>query len=214
MAVLRAAIAIQAAVMVVFTTADGVPESLIARIIQGLSTGAAAGAIGAGMLDLNKAKGDRQRRGPDHRDRIGAARRAHRAVPARADAPGLPGAAGRLAIQGVGVALMPETSMPSPGAVASVRPTFAVPVESRAPLLLAAPALAAVWALAGLYGVLGPALARRSPARVRSRWAVPLAAPAASGAAAVLALGKQQARTLTLIGTTALIAGVGRPCWP
>ena len=43
--------------MVVFATADGVPQLLIARIIQGLSTGAAAGAIGAGMLDLNKAKG-------------------------------------------------------------------------------------------------------------------------------------------------------------
>src|SRR5882757_5012664 len=54
--VLLAAIAIQALVMVVFTTADGVPQLLIARIIQGLSTGAAAGAIGAGMLDLNKAK--------------------------------------------------------------------------------------------------------------------------------------------------------------
>jgi MFS family permease len=55
--VLLAAIAIQAVVMVVFSTADGVPQLLIARIVQGLSTGAAAGAIGAGMLDLNKVRG-------------------------------------------------------------------------------------------------------------------------------------------------------------
>ena len=38
-------------------------------------------------------------------------------------------------------------------------------------MLLAAPALVAVWALAGLYGALGPALVRLAPARARSRWA-------------------------------------------
>ena len=30
---------------------------ILARIVQGLSTGAAAGAVGAGMLDLDRAKG-------------------------------------------------------------------------------------------------------------------------------------------------------------
>ncbi|HEY4703833.1 MAG TPA: MFS transporter, partial [Streptosporangiaceae bacterium] len=55
--VLLAALAVQVVAMVVFITADGVPQLLVARIVQGLSTGAAAGAIGAGMLDLNKTRG-------------------------------------------------------------------------------------------------------------------------------------------------------------
>ena len=209
---LLAAIAIQAVVMVVFATADGVPQLLIARIIQGLSTGAAAGAIGAGMLDLNKAKGTI----------------ANAVAPVTGTASGALGSGlivqflpapthlvflvllGVLVIQGIGVALMPETSAPSPGALASVRPTFAVPAQTRAPLLLAAPALVAVWALAGLYGALGPALVRLvSGSGSVALGGLSLAVLAASGAAAVLALQKQQARTLILIGTTALIAGVG-----
>ena len=38
-------------------TADGVGDLLIARVIQGLSTGAALGAIGAGMLDIDRERG-------------------------------------------------------------------------------------------------------------------------------------------------------------
>ena len=47
---LLAALAVQAATMIVFVTADGVPQLLVARIIQGLSTGAAVGAIGAAII--------------------------------------------------------------------------------------------------------------------------------------------------------------------
>jgi predicted MFS family arabinose efflux permease len=210
--VLLAAIAIQALVMVVFTTADGVPQLLIARIIQGLSTGAAAGAIGAGMLDLNKAKGTI----------------ANAVAPITGTASGALGSGllvqflpqpthlvylvllGVFLLQGLGVALMPETSAPQPGALASIRPTFAMPPQTRRPLLLAVPALVAVWALAGLYGALGPALVRLvSGSGSIVLGGLSLAVLAASGAVAVLALQKQSPRTLTLIGGAALIAGVG-----
>ncbi len=46
--VLLVALAVQAIALVAFTTAGDVPELLAARIIQGVSTGAALGAIGAG----------------------------------------------------------------------------------------------------------------------------------------------------------------------
>ncbi|MFF1355197.1 MFS transporter [Streptomyces sp. NPDC058297] len=46
--VLLAALAAQAVSMIIFATADGVSGLMIARIVQGLSTGAALGAIGAG----------------------------------------------------------------------------------------------------------------------------------------------------------------------
>src|SRR6202451_854408 len=55
--VLLAAITVQAAALLVFTIASGVPELLIARIVQGLGTGAALGAIGAGLLDVDRERG-------------------------------------------------------------------------------------------------------------------------------------------------------------
>jgi MFS family permease len=55
--VLLSAIAIQAAGLVVLSQANGLLELVIGRILQGLATGAAAGAVGAGMLDLDRARG-------------------------------------------------------------------------------------------------------------------------------------------------------------
>ena len=210
--VLLAAIATQSLVMVVFTTAGGVPQLLIARVIQGLSTGAAAGAVGAGMLDLNKAKGTI----------------ANAVAPITGTASGALGSGlvvqflpepthlvylvllGVFVLQGLGVALMPEPSTPGPGALASIRPRFAVPPQTRKPLLLAIPALVAVWALAGLYGALGPALVRLvSGSGSTVLGGLSLSVLAASGAVAVLVLRKQSPRALALIGGTALIAGVG-----
>src|SRR5689334_14016868 len=55
--VLIVAALMQAVTMVVFATAHGLGALLVARVVQGLSTGAAASAIGAAMLDLDRAKG-------------------------------------------------------------------------------------------------------------------------------------------------------------
>src|SRR5260221_6836821 len=55
--VLFVAALVQAAAMVLFATAHSVPMLLAARIVQGLSTGAAAAAVGAGMLDIDRERG-------------------------------------------------------------------------------------------------------------------------------------------------------------
>ena len=55
--VLLAAIALQAVAMLIFVGADGVPELLLGRVVQGLATGAVAGAVGAGLLDLARTRG-------------------------------------------------------------------------------------------------------------------------------------------------------------
>jgi MFS family permease len=52
--VLLTAIAVHAGSLVIFVTATGVPALLAARVVQGLSTGAALGAIGAAMLDMDR----------------------------------------------------------------------------------------------------------------------------------------------------------------
>src|SRR5436190_1442066 len=55
--VLLTAIAVHAGSLLIFATASGVPELLTARVVQGLSTGAALGAIGAAMLDMDRELG-------------------------------------------------------------------------------------------------------------------------------------------------------------
>ena len=55
--VLLFAIVIQAAGLVLLSEANGLPELVIGRILQGVATGAAVGAVGAGMLDLDRARG-------------------------------------------------------------------------------------------------------------------------------------------------------------
>ena len=209
--VLLAALAVQVAAMVVFTTADGVPQLLVARIVQGLSTGAAAGAIGAGMLDLNKVRGTI----------------ANAVAPITGTASGALGSGllvrylpqpthlvylillGVFVLQAAGVLLMRETASPAPGALASLRPKFAVPGPVRRPLMFAIPALVAVWAMAGLYGALGPSLVKLvSGSSSVVLGGLSLFVLAASGALAVLLLQRQSARQLTLTGGGALLAGI------
>ena len=209
--VLLTALAIQALSMVVFATADGVPALLIARVVQGVSTGAALGAIGAGMLDLDRARG----------------------TLANAVAPGIGTASGALvsglvvqylpapthlvylaligvfALQAVGVLFTRETVTRAPGALATLRPELRLPRSVRRPVLVAAPVLFAVWSLAGLYGSLGPALLRQltgSKAVVLGGLALFVLAGVA--AASVLALRHVQPRALMAIGIIALIGGV------
>ena len=55
--VLVTALVIQAGVMLVFAFAGGVDVLLLARVLQGLATGAAVGAIGAGLVDLHPGRG-------------------------------------------------------------------------------------------------------------------------------------------------------------
>jgi MFS family permease len=210
--VLITAIAMQAVTMLVFATAGGVTELLIARVIQGLSTGAAVGAVGAGMLDLSKAKGTIT----------------NAVAPLMGTATGgiasgllvqyLPAPVhlvylvlfGIFILQGIGVVLIAETSTPKAGALASLRPQFAAPQAARGPLLLAIPVLVAVWALAGFYGSVGPAVVRLvTGSNSLLLGGLALFVLAGSGGIAVLLLRGARPRTVMILGTTALIVGVG-----
>ena len=77
------------------------------------------------------------------------------------------------------------------------------------PLLLVAPALVAIWALAGFYGSLGPALVRLvvgSESLLCGGLA--LFVLAASGGVSVLLLRSAPSRMMMLVGTGALLVGV------
>src|SRR5580692_10100888 len=151
--VLLSALAVQILSMVVYATAGGVGELMGARIIQGLATGAALGAIGAGMLDVDRERG----------------------ALANALSPGLGTGSGALisalfvqflpapthliylvligvfAVQALGVLLLRETVTPVPVTRDVFVPEVRLPRAVRGPVLAAAPVLFAVWALAGLY---------------------------------------------------------------
>ncbi|MEV5533955.1 MFS transporter [Streptomyces prunicolor] len=209
--VLITAIAAQAAAMLVFSTASGVDTLLIARVIQGLSTGAALGAVGAAMVDINRPRG----------------------TVANAFTPGLGTALGSLvsgfvvqylpapthliylgllavfAAQAIALTLIDETVSRRPGALATLVPDIRLPRSVRAAVTAAAPVLFAVWALAGFYGSLGPALVRTL---VGSRSAVygglGLFVLAGIASLSALALHKTRATTVMYTGIAALVAGV------
>ncbi|SEE35469.1 MFS transporter [Streptomyces sp. KS_5] len=205
------ALALQIIAMVVFTSAGSVGALLAARIVQGIATGSAVGAIGAGMLDLDRARG----------------------ALANSFAPVLGTSLGALisglvvqylswpthliyvalicvfVVQGLVLTLMPETVTPKPGALASLKPDIKLPRPARGPFIVAAPVIFAVWALAGFYGALAPAL---TGILVRSHNAVygglGLFTLAGAGAIAVLLVRTIQARSVLLIGIPALVVGV------
>jgi hypothetical protein len=209
--VLLAALGVQVIALVMFATAGGVGELLAARVVQGLSTGAAIGAIGAAMLDIDRERG----------------------TLANALSPGLGTGSGALlsallvqflpapthliflvliaviTAQAVGVALLRETVTPVPVTPAALVPEVRLPRSVRGPVLAAAPVLFAVWALAGLYGALGPALVHAltgSASVVLGGASLTLLTVMA--VTSVYLLRNTPGRTVMLAGVSALVAGV------
>jgi predicted MFS family arabinose efflux permease len=201
----------QAIVMFLFATAGSVSGLLVARIIQGVTTGAAIGAVGAAMVDLDKSRGTV----------------ANAVVPAFGTALGaliggiflqyLPAPthlvyaalAAIFIAQAVGLSFMKECISPQPGVLQSLKPRLNLPRATREPLLLAVPILLAVWALAGFYGSLGPTLVRgllnsRSPVL----GGLALFVLAASAGISVLLTHRRTPREMMLLGAGSLFGGV------
>lgn len=209
--VLLAALGVQVVSLVVFATAGGVGDLLLARVIQGLATGAALGAIGAGMLDISRERG----------------------ALANALAPGLGTGSGALLsallvrylpapdhlvylvligviiAQAAGVALLRETVTRGRVTASVLVPEIRLPRAVRGPMLAAAPVLFAVWALAGLYGALGPSLvASLTGSGSMVLGGLSLATLTAPAAVSVYLLRTAPARRVMLIGIAALVIGV------
>ncbi len=209
--VLAAAVAAQATAMLVFVTAGSVPALLIARVLQGLGTGAAAGAVGAGLLDIDRARGTLANAvSPSTGTAVGV-------ITSGLVVQYLPHPARLIylllfalfMVQAVGVLLMAETVGRSPGGWHSMLPRLAFPRPVRRAMLSAGPVLFAIWALAGLYGSLIPAIVRRLVGSTSALYGgLGLFLLAAASVLAVLALRGVAAQTVMLIGTLALASGV------
>jgi len=209
--VLLAAIAVQALSLVLFVRAGDVDQLLVARVVQGVSAGAGLGAIGAGMLDLSRSRG----------------------TLANAVAPGVGTASGALlsavvvqylpaptrliylvllavlALQAIGIVLMRETVDRTDGALRALVPDVRLPRQVRGAVLTVTPVLFAVWALAGFYASLGPALVRSlADSHSIVLGGLSLFVLAGSAALSVVVLRGASARTLMLTGILALVLGV------
>jgi predicted MFS family arabinose efflux permease len=201
----------QVLAVLVFADAHSVASLIAARIIQGLAAGAALGAIGAAMLDIDPVRGAvANSTAPGLGSSSGALLSAFAVqwLPAPTHLVYLV-LAGVLVIQGFGVIFMPETSPRSPGALHSLIPQLEIPAQTRRALLAAAPVLFAVWALAGFYGSLGPSLIDHM---VGSSSVIDagLGLGVLAGVAAVTTyvLRTAPARRVMLVGTSTLIVGV------
>ncbi len=209
--VLIAAAVALAGTMGVFATGDGVGALIAARILQGLATGAALGAIGAGMLDLDREKGTV----------------ANAVAPAMGTALGgvLAGAmvrwlpqpthhldaalAALYLLQGLGIALMAEPGTVRPGALASLKVQWRAPRSTHAALFAATPLLVCGWALAGFYGSLGPSLVHQVfGLDAALAGGVVLFVLAGSASVAVLAFHRNHERHLRLAGAGGLAIGM------
>ena len=163
--VLAAAIVLEAMAFVLFIVAGDVAVLLVARVAQGIATGAAFSTLGATLIDLN----------PPHSP--GRAGLVNSVAPISGLALGALGCGALvqfapapthlvfalllagMVIAGVIVSRMPETSTRRPGAVASLIPTLGIPARLRPDVYALVPILVASWALGGLYLSLGPSVA-------------------------------------------------------
>ncbi|GHJ55588.1 MFS transporter [Nonomuraea sp. TT08I-71] len=208
--VLLAAIAVQMISLVIFVFAGGVPTLVVARIVQGVAAGAATGAAAAAMLDVDRSRGTLANSiSPGIGTGVGALLSAllvqYLPAPTRLVFLVLLVV---LLVQGVGVVLMAETVTPMAGALRSLRPEIRLPRAVRGPLLVVTPVVFAVWALAGFFGALGPALVRALMNSSIVAGGLSIFVFAVFGSAAILVLRDRPARTVMLTGITALVVGM------
>jgi hypothetical protein len=112
-------------------------------------------------------------------------------------------------LQGWALLWMGETAQPRSGALASLRPRFALSAESRAPLLRAIPIIVAGWAVAGFFTALAPAFVKNMVGTNSALLSgATLVAMAGSAGLAALLLRNQTPRDAMHTGGVALAIGM------
>ena len=211
--VIVASLVITAGACALYLAARGIGLLFVARALQGVAVGLAAGGIGAALIDLQPENSGLApvATGTGTLLGLGVGALGTSALVQYGPAPThlvwwlLLGASLAAA---VAVFATPETAPKSPAARASLRPRLAVPAEARQTFALAAACLIAVWAFNGLYLSVGPSLAAEvvgSPNLIWGGLAIFLLTSVGS-AATVVFRAVSPAATM-LFGCLALVAG-------
>lgn len=160
--VVLGAIALDAVAMLGFATADGIPLLIAARMVQGIATGAATGALAAAILDSERPHG------PIVNSIAPVAGLAVGGLGSAALVQYLPWPGQTVylvlivvfAVEAIGTIVVTETSPMMPGARQAIRPRVGVPAAARSAFAAIALLDIAAWALGGFYLSLGPSLGR------------------------------------------------------
>lgn len=211
--VLLAALALEAVSMVVFLVAHDVPLLVLARVVQGVATGAATGVASAALVDLQPA--GTQLGGVVN----GAAATGGLAVGALASGLLVQYAAhattlvfvlllAAFVVLAVPLYFLPETVTRRAGALRSLAPRLAVPPQARATFVAVLPIVVATWSMGALYLSLGPSIAA-GVLGLTSHLAGALVVTVftGSGAVAAVAARNRRARPVMLAGAAVLAAG-------
>jgi hypothetical protein len=209
--VILAALLLNAAAMMLFSEARDVGQLILARAVQGLCVGTGTTALGAAILDTNRARGPLLNSVTAFVG-LTAGSLGTAALITFAPDPLHTVYEVLLGLTAVMIALlwlMPETAARKAGALASLRPHVSVPRQSRSILVRLTPANVAGWALGGLYLSLMPTIVATA-VRVVSPWVggVVVAALMLTAAIVVAAFRDWPARRLILLGTSTLSLGV------
>jgi hypothetical protein len=198
-----------------FIAADGAFLLGTARVLQGLATGAAIGALSAALVELSA------ERGPGHAAMVNSA------APTFGLAAGGLGASllvqygpapmrlvywlilAALAASALLVAKVRETGERRHGALASLRPHVGLPPQARSTFVRVAPCLIALWALSGFYLSLAPGLTTKIAHSHNLAWGgAVIFLPMCSGGAAVVVCKALAARNAMIYGCIGLLVGV------
>jgi MFS family permease len=209
--VILAALLLNAAAMILFSEARDVGQLILARMVQGLCVGIGTTAMGAAILDTNRA------RGPLLNSITAFLGMTAGSLGAAALITFAPDPLhtvyevllGWTALMIVLLYVMPESSTRKTGALASLRPHVRVPPQSRAILARLTPANVAAWALGGLYLSLMPTVVATAMG-VATPWVggVVVATLMLSGAIAIVTFRDWPARRLIVMSTSTLGLGV------
>jgi MFS family permease len=212
--VLAVSFGIEIVSLALFLPADSVAWLMLARIVQGIATGGAIGALGAALVDTEPPGS-------------GLGTLMNSVMPALGLAVGALGAGvllqyapaptsvvfwvliAMMALILVGLLFLPETAQRKPGAVGSLRPDVRVAAETRPAFLSGVPIFIATWAVGGIYLSLGGSLAA-GVFGLRSHLVggLVVAALTLSGAVASYLTRAASPRRSTWIGSFALVLGL------
>jgi MFS family permease len=212
--VIIATLALNIGACALFLTAHGVGLLFAARVLQGIAVGAATGALGAALIDL-------QPGGSGLAPVVNAGATIFGLAVGALGASGLVqyGPApthlvwwlllGAFSVAIPGILMMRESAARHPGVLASLRPRVKVPARARSTFAVAVPCLQAAWALAGLYLSLGPSLAVQVLASPNRLWGgLVVFLLTGTGAAATVLFRRLAPPTAMLAGCLVLLTGV------
>jgi MFS family permease len=212
--VLGVALVLEAAAMSVFLDAHGVAALYLARLVQGLATGAAIGVVGAYLLDLQPATGSR----------LGSLMNSASATGGLGIGTILSGLliqygphptrlvfvilTAAFLVLAFLTAFLPESVQRKPGAFAAMRPQVSVPGAARRAFVRAVPTISATWMLGGLvFSVGGSLLALVFDQHNHAVVGVVLGAFALAAATSSLLLRSQAPEQMERIGISTLFGG-------